>query len=70
MVVKLLGLNLSYNLLYNRIFSLLKCSQQFCLMDVENGYFLVKFQITRKCLLRGRGSFFVVSHDLVVDSKL
>lgn len=43
-VVKLLGQNLSYTILLNRIHNLWKPSQQFHLMDVENRYFLVKFQ--------------------------
>ncbi|PPE02107.1 hypothetical protein GOBAR_DD00880 [Gossypium barbadense] len=43
-VVKLLGRNLSYSILQNRIQSLRILSQQFHLMDMENGYFLVKFQ--------------------------
>lgn len=43
-VVKLLGRNLSYIILQNRIHSLRKPSQQFHLMGVENRYFLVKFQ--------------------------
>lgn len=43
-VVKLLGRNLSYSILQNRIQSLRILSQQFHLMDMENGYLLVKFQ--------------------------
>ncbi|KAH1072954.1 hypothetical protein J1N35_025282 [Gossypium stocksii] len=43
MVVKLLGQNLAYTTLYNRIYSLWKLSLLFHLIDVENGYFLVKF---------------------------
>ncbi|KAK5825759.1 hypothetical protein PVK06_020624 [Gossypium arboreum] len=43
-VVKLLGLNISYSMLQNRIQSQWKLSQQFHLMDMKNGYFLVKFQ--------------------------
>ncbi|PPS03824.1 hypothetical protein GOBAR_AA16838 [Gossypium barbadense] len=43
-VVKLLGRNLMYSTLYNMIFSLWKLSHSFQLMDVENGYYLVKFQ--------------------------
>ncbi|MBA0598109.1 hypothetical protein Gorai_007887, partial [Gossypium raimondii] len=43
-VVKLLGRNIGYGALYNRIVSLWKPSQPFRLMDAANGYYLVKFQ--------------------------
>ncbi|MBA0711341.1 hypothetical protein Golax_010536 [Gossypium laxum] len=43
-VVKLLGRNIRYGVLHNRIYSLLRPSQPFLLMDVENGYYLVQFQ--------------------------
>ncbi|KAK5785077.1 hypothetical protein PVK06_039622 [Gossypium arboreum] len=43
-VVKLLGRNLAYSILHNQIFSLWKPSHSFYLMDIENDYFLVKFQ--------------------------
>ncbi|MBA0644296.1 hypothetical protein Goklo_028477 [Gossypium klotzschianum] len=43
-VVKLLGNNLAYYIIHNRIFSLYKPSHLFHLMDVENNYFLFKFQ--------------------------
>ncbi|MBA0686592.1 hypothetical protein Goari_014188 [Gossypium aridum] len=44
MVVKLLGRNLVYSILQNRIFNLWKPSHSFHLMDIENAYFLAKFQ--------------------------
>ncbi|MBA0790877.1 hypothetical protein Gohar_015494 [Gossypium harknessii] len=44
MVVKLLGCNIGYGVLHNRITSLWKPIQSFRLMDVENGYYLVRFQ--------------------------
>ncbi|PPD69900.1 hypothetical protein GOBAR_DD33218 [Gossypium barbadense] len=44
MVVKLLGRNLAYSILQNRIFNLWKPSHSFHLMDIENGYFLANFQ--------------------------
>ncbi|MBA0592718.1 hypothetical protein Gorai_009693 [Gossypium raimondii] len=43
-VVKLLGHNLAYTTLHNRIYSLWKPSHLFHVMDVENGYFLVNFR--------------------------
>ncbi|MBA0590349.1 hypothetical protein Gorai_019060, partial [Gossypium raimondii] len=43
-VVKLLGRNLAYSIIQNRIFNLWKPSYFFHLMNVENDYFLVKFQ--------------------------
>ncbi|MBA0668353.1 hypothetical protein Goklo_001274 [Gossypium klotzschianum] len=44
MVVKLLGRNIGYGALHNRILNLWKPSQPFRLMDVANGYYLVRFQ--------------------------
>ncbi|KAG8483174.1 hypothetical protein CXB51_022167 [Gossypium anomalum] len=43
-VVKLLGRNIGYGVLHNRIISLWKPSQPFHIMDVTNGYYLVRFQ--------------------------
>ncbi|PPD90413.1 hypothetical protein GOBAR_DD12646 [Gossypium barbadense] len=43
-VIKLLGQNIGYSALYNNVCSLWKSTQPFRLMDVENGYFLEKFQ--------------------------
>ncbi|MBA0807918.1 hypothetical protein Gohar_023693 [Gossypium harknessii] len=43
-VVKLLGRNIGYNALYNRIMFLWKPANSIRLMDIDNGYFFVKFQ--------------------------
>ncbi|KAH1091918.1 hypothetical protein J1N35_019175 [Gossypium stocksii] len=43
-IVKLLGRNIGYGVLFNQITSHWKPSQPFCLMDMENGYYLVRFQ--------------------------
>ncbi|MBA0561535.1 hypothetical protein Golob_018354 [Gossypium lobatum] len=43
-VLKLLGRSIGYNALHNRILSLWKPAKPFHLMDITNGYFLVKFQ--------------------------
>lgn len=43
-VVKLLGRNISYRVLHSGISNLWRPSQPFQLMDVENGYYLVRFQ--------------------------
>ncbi|KAK5772251.1 hypothetical protein PVK06_048531 [Gossypium arboreum] len=45
-IVKLLGRNIGYNALYNRILFLWKPVHSIHLMDITNGYFLVKFQDT------------------------
>lgn len=45
-VIKLLGRNIGYTDLYNKVCSLWKSSHEFRLIDVENGYFLAKFQNT------------------------
>ncbi|KAH1031127.1 hypothetical protein J1N35_043301 [Gossypium stocksii] len=41
--IKLLGRNIGYNTLHNRILSMWKPISQFHLMDIENGYYLVRF---------------------------
>lgn len=43
-VIKLLGRNIGYGALNNRISNLWNPSMPFHLMDIENGYFLAKFQ--------------------------
>ncbi|PPD95072.1 hypothetical protein GOBAR_DD07912 [Gossypium barbadense] len=43
-ILKLLGLNIRYSILQNKVYSLWKPSSSFHLMDIENGYFLAKFQ--------------------------
>ncbi|MBA0804639.1 hypothetical protein Gohar_004211 [Gossypium harknessii] len=43
-VVKLLGRNIGYGDLYNHITSLWKPTQSFHLMDVANGFYIVRFQ--------------------------
>ncbi|PPR98415.1 hypothetical protein GOBAR_AA22253 [Gossypium barbadense] len=43
-VLKLLGRNISYGVLFNRVCNLWKPIQPFQLMDIENGYYLAKFQ--------------------------
>ncbi|PPS05656.1 hypothetical protein GOBAR_AA14994 [Gossypium barbadense] len=43
-VLKLLGRNISYGVLFNQVSNLWKPIQPFQLMDIENGYYLAKFQ--------------------------
>lgn len=43
-IIKLLGRNIGFPTLYKKVCSLWKPSQSFRLMDIENGYFLDKFQ--------------------------
>ncbi|KAH1106426.1 hypothetical protein J1N35_010194 [Gossypium stocksii] len=44
LVIKLLGRNIGYVVLYNRISILWKPSKPFHIMDIGNDYFFVKFQ--------------------------
>ncbi|MBA0871411.1 hypothetical protein Goshw_025313 [Gossypium schwendimanii] len=44
MVIKLLGRNIGYAMLQNKVYSLWKPSKPFYLMDIKNWYFLAKFQ--------------------------
>lgn len=43
-VIKLLGRTIGYTALYNKVCAIWKPKQGFQLIDVENGYFLAKFQ--------------------------
>ncbi|MBA0826896.1 hypothetical protein Goarm_011709, partial [Gossypium armourianum] len=47
MILKLLGHNIGYSILQNKIYNLWKPSSSFCLMDIEHGYFLAKFKSIR-----------------------
>ncbi|KAH1055068.1 hypothetical protein J1N35_033133 [Gossypium stocksii] len=48
-VIKLLGRNIGYATLQNRIHSQWQLSQPFRLMDIENGYYLAKFRNPGDC---------------------
>lgn len=48
-VIKLLGWNIGYAALQNKTFLLWKPAQAFRLMDIENGYYLAKFQNPEDC---------------------
>ncbi|KAH1083258.1 hypothetical protein J1N35_023019 [Gossypium stocksii] len=43
-VLKLLGRNIGFSVLQNKLYSMWKPSGPIHMMDIENGYFLVKFQ--------------------------
>lgn len=48
-VLKLLGRNIGYYILDNKIYSIWKPSSSFHLMDIENGYFLATFKSKFDC---------------------
>ncbi|KAH1083892.1 hypothetical protein J1N35_023653 [Gossypium stocksii] len=48
-VLKLLGRNIGYSVLHNKIYSIWKPQFPFKLIDIENEYFLVKFQNKFDC---------------------
>ncbi|KAG8480634.1 hypothetical protein CXB51_025228 [Gossypium anomalum] len=67
-VVKLLGRNIGYGVLHNRISSLWKPSQPFRLMDIENGYYPVRFQSRIDYdLALTQGPWVVFGHYLTVQ---
>ncbi|PPR90713.1 hypothetical protein GOBAR_AA29972 [Gossypium barbadense] len=67
-VVKLLGWSIGYGALHNRISSLWKPSQPFHLMDIENRYFLVRFQCRVDYdLALIQGPWIVFGHYLTVQ---
>lgn len=44
LIVKLLSRSIGYNALWNKIYALWKPKMRFQLMDIDNGYFLAKFE--------------------------
>ncbi|KAK8289993.1 hypothetical protein V6Z12_D07G230300 [Gossypium hirsutum] len=48
-VLKLLGRNIGFSVLQNKLYNLWKPSAEIHMMDIENGYFLVKFQNKLDC---------------------
>ncbi|KAK5794435.1 hypothetical protein PVK06_035661 [Gossypium arboreum] len=73
-VLKMLGRNLGITTLHNRLYGIWKPSKPFQLMDIENGYFLAKFQSTvdyNKVLSQEIGGMVgkVTKLDLNTDSK-
>ncbi|MBA0554540.1 hypothetical protein Golob_013637 [Gossypium lobatum] len=54
MILKLLGRNISYSILQNKIYNLWKPSSSFCLMDIEHGYFLAKFKSVGPWIIFGQ----------------
>ncbi|MBA0585698.1 hypothetical protein Gorai_016465, partial [Gossypium raimondii] len=48
-ILKLLGRNIGFSILQNKIYSLWKPSVPVHMMDIENGYFLVQFQNKLDC---------------------
>ncbi|XP_017644360.1 uncharacterized protein LOC108485001 [Gossypium arboreum] len=48
-VLKLLGRNIGFSVLQNKIYSMWKPSAPIHMMDIENDYFLVKFQNKQDC---------------------
>ncbi|KAH1039147.1 hypothetical protein J1N35_040890 [Gossypium stocksii] len=58
-ILKLLGRNIGFSVLQNKIYSMWKPSAFLHMMDIENGYFLVKFQnkLAKRLFLKGHGPF-------------
>lgn len=44
LVIKLLGRKIGYNVLWSKVCALWKLSQRFHIIDIENNYFLAKFE--------------------------
>ncbi|KAA3469801.1 GroES-like zinc-binding alcohol dehydrogenase family protein [Gossypium australe] len=48
-ILKLLGRNISFSVLQNKLYNLWRPSATLHMMDIENGYFLIKFQNKLDC---------------------
>ncbi|PPD73539.1 hypothetical protein GOBAR_DD29535 [Gossypium barbadense] len=71
-VLKLLGHNIGYSVLQNKIYNLWKPSSLFQLMDIENVYFLAKFQNKIDCekvLAEGHWTFRLTRIVLQVENS-
>ncbi|MBA0695910.1 hypothetical protein Goari_002507 [Gossypium aridum] len=66
-ILKFLGRNIGYSILQNKVYSLWKPSSPFHLMDIENRYFLAKFQNKLDCKkVLSRGSWIVFGQYLTI----
>ncbi|KAH1106533.1 hypothetical protein J1N35_010301 [Gossypium stocksii] len=67
-VLKMLGQNLGIKTLHNRLYWIWKPSKPFQLMDIENGYFLVKFQSTVDYdMILSQGPWIIFGHYLTIQ---
>lgn len=68
LIVKLLGRRISYNALWNKVCVMWKPSMRFQLMDIENGYYLAKFESDLDCNnVVSRGPWIFYGHYLMVQ---
>lgn len=65
-VLKMLGWNIGFTALQNRLYGIWRPSQPFQLMDIENGYFLAKFQNVVSGTV---GNFRPISNCQTVDNR-
>ncbi|MBA0771169.1 hypothetical protein Gotri_019681, partial [Gossypium trilobum] len=66
-VLKMLGRNLGITTLQNRLYGIWRPSKPFQLMDIENGYFLAKFQSTEDYdKILSQGPWVIFGHYLTV----
>ncbi|KAK5785255.1 hypothetical protein PVK06_039822 [Gossypium arboreum] len=69
MVLKMLGRNLGITTLHNRLYGIWRPFKLFQLMDIENGYFLAKFQNTVDYdKILSQGPWVIFGHYLTVQS--
>ncbi|KAH1055845.1 hypothetical protein J1N35_033910 [Gossypium stocksii] len=69
--LKMLGRNLGITTLHNRLYGIWRPSRPFQLMDIENGYFLAKFQSSAdydKILTRSVGYLWSLSYCPALDN--
>ncbi|KAK5776932.1 hypothetical protein PVK06_044897 [Gossypium arboreum] len=67
-VLKMLGRNLGITTLHNRLYGIWRPSKPFQLMDIENGYFIAKFQSTDDYdKILSQGPWVIFGHYLTVQ---
>ncbi|KAK5771934.1 hypothetical protein PVK06_048190 [Gossypium arboreum] len=68
MVLKMLGRNIRISTLQNMLYGIWRPSKPFQLMDIENGYFLAKFQNTEDYdKILSQGPWVIFGHYLTVQ---
>lgn len=68
LVVKLLGRKIGYNVLWNKVCALWKPSRRFHLMDIDNDYYLAKFELDLDYSnVISKGPWVIYGHNLTVQ---
>lgn len=63
LVIKLLGKNIGYKILKEKLVTMWKLEAGFDMLDIDNGYFMLKFDLEEdRSLVMGGGPWMVLDH--------